>query len=121
MEAKVVGDWLEGKSAPQFKNDGMLDEATGRLILKEAFEAQGFTIAENYPMQTVELDGYDPAARVGYEYSTREDGLDMNQLEGLMAQNQCRLFVIDEDLADDAQDILNAVFEFFRELETRAE
>lgn len=103
----------------------MLDEATGRLILREAFEAQGFKITENYRLQVaqsrVELDGYDPAARVGYEYSTREDGLDFKLLDGLMAQNQCRLFVIDEELADDAQDILSAVFEFFRELEARAE
>ena len=103
----------------------MLDEATGRLILKEAFEAQGFNITENYPLHAqnsvVELDGYDPVARVGYEYSTREDGLDFNLLDGFMAENHCRLFVIDEELALDAQGVLNAVFEFFRELETRAE
>lgn len=98
----------------------MLDEASGRLILKEAFEAQGYTITENYPMSvdrsTVELDGYDPKARLGYEYSTAEDGLDFGLLEGLMAQNQCRLFVIDEEPGLDAQEILNAVFEFFREV-----
>ena len=103
----------------------MLNEATGRLILKEAFEAQGFKITENYSLpvdhSVVELDGYDPVARVGYEYSTREDGLDWNLLDGLMAQNHCRLFVIDEELAEEAQYILSAVFEFFRELETRAE
>jgi len=101
----------------------MLDETTGRLILKAAFEAQGYQITENYilhgPQSTVELDGYDPVARVGYEYSTRADGLDLELVDGLMAQNDCRLFVIDEDLADDAQDILSAVFEFFRELESR--
>jgi hypothetical protein len=99
----------------------MLDEASGRLILKEAFEAQGYTITENYPMtvdrSTVELDGYDPEARLGYEYSSAEDGLDFGLLEGLMAQNQCRLFVIDEEPGLDAQEILNAVFEFFREMD----
>ena len=103
----------------------MLNEITGRTILKEAFEAQGFQITEDYVLSAgqteVRLDGYDPAARVGYEYSTREDGLDMAGLDALMQQNQCRLFVIDEELAADAQDILNAVFEFFRELELRAE
>ncbi len=108
-----------------FKRHEMLNEATGRLILKAAFEAQGFTITENYTLQVdqsaVELDGYDPVARVGYEYSTSEDGLDFSLLDGLMLQNHCRVFVIDEQLADDAQDILSAVFEFFRELETGAE
>lgn len=103
----------------------MLNEATGREILKEAFEAQGFRITENYALpagqSAVELDGYDPVARVGYEYSTREDGLDFSQLDGLMAENACRLLVIDEELADDAQDILGAVFQFFRELESGGE
>ena len=101
----------------------MLDEATGRLILKEAFEAQGYQITEDYPLQvgaeTVSMDGYDPAARVGYEYSTGQDGLDYALIDGLIEQNQCRLFVIDEDLTAEAQDILNAVFEFFREFESR--
>ena len=100
----------------------MLNEATGRLILKEAFEVQGYSITEDYVLRVdraaVQLDGYDPVARVGYEYSSREDGLDFSLLEALMEQNQCRLFVIDEELAADAQDVLNAVFEFFRELET---
>lgn len=103
----------------------MLDEATGRMILKEAFEAQGFQITENYVLHcdqsVVELDGYDPVSRVGYEYCTSEDGLDFRLLDGLMEQNQCRLFVIDEELADDAQAILSAAFEFFRELEARGE
>ena len=97
----------------------------GRLILKEAFEAQGYSIVENYTLQVrgsaVELDGYDPAARLGYEYSTREDGMDFALLEDLMAENQCRLFVLDEDPELDAQAMLGAVFEFFRELEARAE
>lgn len=34
-----------------------------------------------------------------------------------MAQNQRRLFVIDEEPGLDAQEILNAVFEFFREMD----
>ena len=97
----------------------------GRVILKEAFEAQGYEVVENYTLRAedsaVELDGYDPQARVGYEYSTREDGMDMSLLESLMAQNQCRLFVIDEEWALDAQAMLKAVFEFFRELEARGE
>lgn len=95
----------------------MLDEATGRLILKEAFEAQGYNITENYTLGTVNLDGYDPSARVRYEYSSREDGLDFGQLDGLMSDHQCRLFVIDEDPGLDAQAMLSAVFEFFRELD----
>lgn len=97
----------------------------GRLILKEAFEAQGYDIVENYTLRAgqsvVELDGYDPKARLGYEYSTREDGMDLNLLESFMVENQCRLFVMDEESAVDAQGMLSAVFEFFREVESRAE
>lgn len=97
----------------------MLDEATGRLILKEAFEAQGFQIVENYILGGLELDGYDPGSQVGYEYSTAEDGVDLKEVEQLLAQHPCQLFVIDEAPDLDAQALLSAVFQFFRELENR--
>ncbi|MBN9418200.1 hypothetical protein ABS71_07390 [bacterium SCN 62-11] len=99
----------------------MLSEMAGRIVLKEAFEAQGYEIVENYPLclQGVEmqLDGYDPKARVGYEYLTEEDGLEPGPLDLLMNQNHCRVFLIDETEVADATEMLAAVFEFFRKIE----
>lgn len=93
----------------------------GRVVLKEAFEAQGYRMIENYPFSLdgveVELDGYDPEARVGYEYLTEEDGIEPGPLDFLMRQNYCQLFLIDESQVPDAQAMLAAVFEFFRRIE----
>jgi len=93
----------------------------GRVVLKEAFEAQGYRIVENYPLALegveVELDGYDPDARVGYEYLTEEDGIEPGPLDFLMRQNYCHLFLIDESQVKDAPTMLAAVFEFFRTIE----
>lgn len=101
---------------------GVLSEMAGRVVLKEAFEAQGYEIIENYPLSLegveVELDGYDPKARVGYEYLTEEDGIEPGPLDFLMRQNHCHLFLIDESLVPDAQAMLAAVFEFFRQIES---
>ena len=99
----------------------MLSESAGRQVLKEAFEAQGYHIVENYPFHwqgiEVELDGYDPAARVGYEYLTQEDGVEPEPLDRLMRQDYCSLFLIDETQVPDAPTMLAAVFEFFRQIE----
>ena len=94
----------------------------GRVVLREAFEAQGYEITENFVLQVaegteVELDGYDPKARVGYEYLTEEDGIEPGPLDLLMRQNQCHIFLIDESQVPDANAMLAAVFEFFRQIE----
>lgn len=95
----------------------------GRIVLKEAFEAQGYSIVENFPLRleggvVVELDGYDPAAQVGYEYLTEEDGLEPGPLDLLMGHSHCRIFLIDESQVRDANAMLAAVFEFFRQIES---
>jgi hypothetical protein len=99
----------------------VLSESAGRQVLKEAFEAQGYAIQENYPFRAdgleVELDGYDPQARVGYEYLTSEDGVEPPALDRLMRQDTCSLFLIDESQVPDAPTMLAAVFEFFRQIE----
>lgn len=101
----------------------MLSERDGRIVLREAFEAQGYRVAEDYPLQlagletTVLLDGYDADQRVGYEYLTGEDGLEPDQLEILLQQEQCTLFLIDESRVPDSETLLAAVFDFFRQLE----
>ncbi len=101
----------------------MLSETDGRVVLREAFEAQGYTILEDYWLELaglrVQLDGYDPQARIGYEYVTREDGVSADELEHLMEQRHCLLFLIDENRVPDASTLLEAVFEFFRQAEQR--
>lgn len=55
-----------------------LSEAEGRAVLRELFREAGFKIVEDYPFKEgeveVSLDGYDPDARVGYEFLTRASG-----------------------------------------------
>lgn len=101
----------------------MLSEADGRTVLKEAFESQGYAIQVNYSLDVggvrVELDGYDPEARVGYEYITSQDGLSAEELEQLMEQRHCELFLIDEKIVPDAPTLLDAVWRFFRERDSR--
>lgn len=101
----------------------VLSESQGRVLLREAFEASGFTIEENYLMQlgssTVELDGFDLQARVGYEYVTREDGLQPGEAEELLTREDCVLFLIDERDVPDSATMLDAVWKFLRQLERR--
>ena len=94
----------------------------GRVVLKEAFEAQGYQVIENFRLcleggVEVELDGYDPEARVGYEYLTEEDGIESGPLDVLMRHNHSHIFLIDESQVPDAHAMLEAVFEFFRQIE----
>lgn len=94
----------------------------GRVVLKEAFEAQGYQIIEDFRLlldggAEVDLDGYDPKARVGYEYLTEEDGIESGPLDALMRLNHSHIFLIDESQVPDAQAMLEAVFEFFRQIE----
>jgi len=100
----------------------MLSEADGRRVLREAFEAQGYRIEENFLFEfedlRIELDGYDPQARVGYEYLTQEDGLEPQALERLMRQNAFAIFLVDESQVPDAPTMVAAVFEFFRQIES---
>lgn len=101
----------------------MLSERDGRVVLKEAFESQGYRIVEDYLLQLPEggepvlLDGFDPEARVGYEYLTTEDGLEAQQLEVLLGKEELVLFLIDERQVPDSQTLLQATFNFLRELE----
>src|SRR5438445_481338 len=55
-------------------------EAEGTALLLARFTEAGFAIASNFHFKEgdieVDLDGWDAAARVGYEYITREAGDD---------------------------------------------
>jgi len=55
-----------------------MDEAAGRKILKSRFELAGFPVQEGHRFESagvsVEIDGFDPASKVGYEYITTAAG-----------------------------------------------
>jgi hypothetical protein len=102
----------------------MLSEADGRIVLREAFESKGYKIQENYLLHLngleIELDGYDAAARVGYEYLTSEDGLESEALKQLLDSPQYKIFLMDEQQVPTAWVLAEAVFDFFRQSEGQA-
>jgi len=59
-----------------------LSEQEGRAILKQHFTSVGYHIVEDYHFVEddvdVTLDGFDPKARVGYEFLTVEGGDDQD-------------------------------------------
>ena len=100
----------------------MLSETDGRIVLKEAFESKGYHIEENYLLRLnghdIELDGYDAAAKVGYEYLTSEDGLESDALQQLLDCRDYKIFLMDEEQVPNAWVLAQAVLDFFRELES---
>jgi len=56
----------------------MLTESQGCTVLKESFQAAGYDIFDNYPFADGAIrfgvDGFDPQARVGFEFITTEAG-----------------------------------------------
>lgn len=100
----------------------MLSEADGRIVLREAFESKGYHIEENYLLSLngieIELDGYDSAAKVGYEYLTSEDGLESDALQLLLSCREYKIFLMDEHHVPNAWVLAQAVLDFFRELDS---
>jgi hypothetical protein len=89
-----------------------MDERKAAALLKQRFEAAGFTIAENVSLDegdlSFEVDGFDANRRVGYEYVSREsgDGWDVDEdviaaLGKLHADGVLSILVIDEHDAPD--------------------
>lgn len=108
----------------------MLSEEEGCAVLKRVFEERGFAISERFPFEeegvAFNADGWDPAARVGYEYMSRSDGdhedLDPDELAvlgGWMEEGRLFLFVIDETDIDDADELAAAARAFLDEVERR--
>lgn len=100
-----------------------MDEAAGRRILKGRFEAAGIPIRESFPLDEegvrIELDGFDPASRIGYEYLTtaagdREDlsSEEIATLERWNQEGRTHILLVDElDGLDEAG--LEAVGDLF--------
>ena len=84
-----------------------MTEREGCEVLRRCFTAAGFEIHERHPLAldagTLELDGYDAARRVGYEYLTSEEGdheavtpAMRDELERRMAAGELYVLLLDE-------------------------
>jgi len=84
-----------------------MDERNACALLKQRFEAAGFHIEENRPFDEAgvqfEIDGFDPEARVGYEYISSEagDGWDVDAkvvaaLEARREKGEVHVLFVDE-------------------------
>ena len=105
-----------------------LSEAAGCDLLVKVFRARGYTIARNLQFREYgvefHVDGWDPKARVGFEYLTSEDDdhddLSLVEYQALMDQQrrgELSLFVIDEVEPVSAADLEEQANEFLDEVE----
>jgi hypothetical protein len=104
-----------------------VEERAACAQLKRRFEAAGFRIKENQTFDEdgvwFEIDGYDAARRVGYEYVTAEagDGWDVDgdviaQLTERRKSGELFVLVVDEAAAPDAASLDQAIDAFLAEL-----
>jgi hypothetical protein len=105
-----------------------MEERQACALLKARFEAAGFQIAENVMFEEdgvrFEIDGYDAAARVGYEYVTEEAGDswdvddDVKQtLAERMHKGELHILVIEEVRAPDAPSLTKLTDAFLATLD----
>ena len=105
-----------------------LSEAAGCDLLAKVFRARGYTIGRNLQFREYgvefHVDGWDPKARVGFEYLTSEDDdhddLSLVEFQALMDQQrrgELSLFVIDEVEPVSAADLEEQANEFLDEVE----
>lgn len=104
-----------------------MEERSACAQLKRRFEAAGFHIKENQRFDEsevwFEIDGFDAARRVGYEYVTREagDGWDVDddviaRLAERRQRGDLHVLVVDEADAPDAAALDRAIDGFLDEL-----
>ena len=108
----------------------MLTDAQGCAVLTEVFEARGFAIERDVKLAEGDLeftaDGWDAAARVGFEYLTHEAGdhLDLTpeelqRLAARMEAGELYVFVIDEGQIEDPDELRWAAERFLDEVTRR--
>ncbi len=106
-----------------------MEERAACALLKARFEAAGFQIVENRGFAEAgvefEIDGYDPARRVGYEYVSEEagDGWDVDtvvvgKLDAARKTGDVFILVVDEHDAPDADSLGARADAFLAELST---
>lgn len=107
--------------------DAAVEERSACAQLKRRFEAAGFRIKENQRFDEdgvwFEIDGFDAARRVGYEYVTQEagDGWDVDgdviaKLAERRRRGELHVLVIDEADAPDAASLDRVIDAFLGEL-----
>jgi len=110
----------------------MLTEAEGCAVLKRAFVARGYAIAENVAFDEEGVrchwDGWDAAARVGYEYLTREAGDErefppeaLAALEARMERGELYVLLVDESAISTEADLVWAAEGFLAQVSRRKE
>lgn len=106
-----------------------MEERAACALLKQRFEAAGFEIAENRMFDEdgvrFEIDGFDAAHRVGYEYVTSEAGDSWDVDAGVIAalaerrkRGELHVLIVDEADAPDATTLGKLADAFLSELVT---
>jgi hypothetical protein len=106
-----------------------LSETKACDLLARLFRARGYTIERNIPFAELgvsfHIDGWDPSARVGFEFLSSEDedhdDLTLKEYQTLMAAQQrgeLALFVIDEVEPLSSDELREAAEEFLDEVAT---
>lgn len=104
-----------------------VEERAACALLKQRFEAAGFTIEENRAFEEdgirFEIDGFDARHRVGYEYVTSEAGDSWDVDDGVIAaladrrrRGDLHVLVVAETEVPDAEMLGSAVDRFLSEL-----
>lgn len=107
-----------------------MNESDGCALLLSRFTEAGYAIVPNCPFHEgdiqVDLDGWDAAARVGYEYITREagderqfDAATLERFERRMEKGELFVLLVDEDEAVTADELDAAAQGFLAELAAR--
>jgi hypothetical protein len=106
-----------------------LSESEGCRVLTEAFKSRGYHIVNNVPFAeegvAFDVDGWDAAARVGFEYRTHADKVDLTDQEvgrlgARMERGELYLFIIDDQQVPDAASLASYAEQFLDEIATRA-
>jgi hypothetical protein len=108
----------------------ILSEADGRQLLFDKFTAAGFAIRADVAVDvdghTLELDGWDDVARVGYEFLSLNDHkraqythAAMDSLARAIDENAMFVFVFDVEQAATRVDVAFAVDAFLAEVGKR--
>ncbi len=108
----------------------MINEDEGRAILKDVFSSRGYEVLESYEFVeggiTFEADGWDPSARVGYEYMTmsEQDHEDLEpdtllRLNEWTDAGKLAFLFIDETDIEDGDDLAQKAHGFLDAVEKR--
>jgi hypothetical protein len=108
-----------------------LSETQGCDLLARLFKARGYTISRNQQFREYgvefHIDGWDPQARVGFEFLTSEDedhvDLSLDEYKTLTAaqrRGELALFIVDEVEPLSAEDLALEAHEFLDEVANAA-